>query len=573
MDATLVHINNLTKSFGKDNAVNHLNLKIPKGKMVALAGPDGSGKTTLIRLIAAILLPSRGSITVAGYDTRKEAQAIHELIGYMPQKFGLYEDLTVMENLNLYADLKGLIGKEKCFTFNKLLSFTQLAPFTHRLAGDLSGGMKQKLGLACSLLAKPTLLLLDEPTVGVDPISRRELWSMLQELLVEGITIVWSTAYLDEAERCDHVILLREGSMLYEGSAKDLTDRVEGRTFKIKKITGSRRQVLIHALNQENVIDGVIQGSAVRIVTKEKNTVLDLKKLDGGTELECNPTSPRFQDAFIDILGGGPGGRSLLAEKTERIPGEKNTCIEVVGLTKYFGSFKAVNNITFKVQKGEVFGLLGPNGAGKSTTFKMLCGLLQPTSGYTCINGIDLQKASGEARSHIGYMAQKFSLYGGLSVLQNLKVFSGFYSLYGAKQREVIDQMIEIFNFKEHLNDSANGLPLGYKQRLALSCAVMHHPQVLFLDEPTSGVDPIMRREFWNHINGLVEKGTTIMLTTHFMDEAENCDHIGLIYQGSFITMGTPDFLKESAISKENSSPSLEDAFIKLIKKKDESIV
>lgn len=573
MDATLVHINKLTKTFNKQVAVNNLSLEVPKGKMIALAGPDGAGKTTLIRLVAGILLPTEGSITVAGYDTRKESQSIQELIGYMPQKFGLYEDLTVIQNLNLYADLKGLIGDKKQSVFEKLLAFTQLHAFKHRLAGDLSGGMKQKLGLACALLAKPTLLLLDEPTVGVDPISRRELWAMLNELLVEGITIIWSTAYLDEAEQCDHVILLREGQMLYEGSAKNLTHRVEGRTFKIRKITGSRRQVLIHALNQNNVIDGVIQGSEVRIVTKEKETAIDLTKLEGGQEIERVPTSPRFEDGFIDILGGGPGGRSLLAEKSKQIPGEKKTCIEVEALTKCFGSFKAVNNISFKVQKGEVFGLLGPNGAGKSTTFKMLCGLLQPTSGYTRINGVDLQKASGKARSHIGYMAQKFSLYGGLSALQNLKVFSGFYNLYGAQQKEMIDQMIDIFNFKEHLNESVNGLPLGFKQRLALSCALMHNPEVLFLDEPTSGVDPLMRREFWNHINGLVEKGTTVMLTTHFMDEAENCDHIGLVYQGQFITIGTPDALKESVISKENTSPTLEDAFIELIKRWDKSKV
>jgi ABC-2 type transport system ATP-binding protein len=568
MDAVLVQINELTKVFDKQTAIRHLNLKIPEGKMVALAGPDGAGKTTLMRLMAGILLPTEGSITIAGHDTRKDSQIIHEFIGYMPQKFGLYEDLTVIQNLNLYADLKGLIGQPKQEVFDKLLSFTQLSSFIHRLAGNLSGGMKQKLGLACSLLAKPRLLLLDEPTVGVDPISRRELWKMLSELLQEGITVIWSTAYLDEAEQCDHVILLREGTIIYEGAAKDLTTRVQGRTFKIKGITGSRRKVLSYMLNQTEVLDGVIQGSEVRIVTKENQTTLDLEHLEEEKNLECSATEPRFEDGFIDILGGGPGGKSLLAEKFTCLSKESDSCIEVHELCKRFGNFTAVDHINFSVKRGEVFGLLGPNGAGKSTTFRMLCGLLEPTSGYTRINGVDLQKASGASRSHIGYMAQKFSLYGGLSVLQNLKVFSGLYNLYGAKQKGRIEEMIEIFDFKDYLSTSAQGLPLGYKQRLALACSLMHHPEVLFLDEPTSGVDPLMRREFWNHINGLVEKGTTIMLTTHFMDEAENCDRIGLIYEGRFITIGTPDHLKEMTASKENPSPTLEDAFITLIKDK-----
>lgn len=572
MSAALVHISQLTKRFEKEEVLHHLSLEVPKGKKVVLAGPDGAGKTTLMRLIAAILLPTEGSITVAGYDTRKNPQQIHEMIGYMPQKFGLYEDLTVIQNLKLYADLKGVDTKTRKDIFERLLGFTQLEAFQRRLAGDLSGGMKQKLGLACALLADPQLLLLDEPTVGVDPISRRELWSMLNALMEKGITILWSTAYLDEAEQCDHVILLREGSVLYEGAPKDLTARVEGRTFKIRNIEGSRRQVLMRALNQKAVLDGMIQGTEVRIVTRDKMVGVDLMELQGGAQLECMSTSPRFEDGFMDILGGGPGGTSTLAERSPYIGGEHKICIEVEGLTKRFGRFTAVDNISFQVMRGEVFGLLGPNGAGKSTTFRMLCGLLQPTSGYTRINGVDLRKASGSSRERIGYMAQKFSLYGGLSLLQNLKVFSGLYNLEGKKQQEMIDQMIEIFNFKELKNFPAHGLPLGYKQRLALACSLMHRPEVLFLDEPTSGVDPLMRREFWNHINGLVERGTTVMLTTHFMDEAENCDRIGLIYQGRFIIIGTPDSLKESGASPQSPSPTLEDAFIALIKRQDATL-
>ena len=268
---------------------------------------------------------------------------------------------------------------------------------------------------------------------------------------------------------------------------------------------------------------------------------MDLSKLGGGADLKLVPTPPRFEDSFIDILGGGPGGRSVLAEITPEVMGGRETVVEAEGLTKRFGDFTAASDITFKIPRGEIFGLLGPNGAGKSTTFKMLCGLLQPTSGSASVMGLDLQTASGEARAHVGYMAQKFSLYGDLNVRENLDFFSGIYNLWGQQQRAMIAQMIEIFNFKSYLNDKADSLPLGFKQRLALSCAVMHHPKVLFLDEPTSGVDPITRREFWNHINGLVEKGVTVMVTTHFMDEAEYCDRIALVYRSQVINIGTPD--------------------------------
>lgn len=567
-----VTIQNLSKVFAKGAppALNGINAILPKGEFIGLAGPDGSGKTTLIRLIAGLLLPSAGSITVANYDTVKDVSKIPYLIGYMPQKFGLYEDLTVMQNLNLYADLQGVAGNEKRAAFEKLLSFTALAPFTDRLAGNLSGGMKQKLGLACALIRKPALLLLDEPSVGVDPLSRRELWKMVQNLLKEDITVIWSTAYLDEAEKCDRVLLLNEGQLLFYGPPKELTERVENRVFKISNIEGSRRVVLGNALRQPEVIDGVIQGSEVRIVMKESaSKPLNLLLLQAGAQAKITHASPRFEDAFIDILGGGRGGISELAEKTPSIGKENKVVVKAEGLVKRFGSFTAADHITFNIPRGEIFGLLGPNGAGKSTTFKMMCGLLKPTSGDAYVNGYDLQVAPNEARSQIGYMAQKFSLYGDLSVRQNLNFFSGIYNLSGKKRWNVIEEMIQIFGFQHYANENAATLPLGFKQRLALACAVMHHPGVLFLDEPTSGVDPLTRREFWNHINGLVEKGVTVMVTTHFMDEAEYCDRIGLIYQSKLIKIGTPDELKALAQTEQHPSPTLEDAFIQLIEEYD----
>lgn len=574
MSEVLVDIRNLSKFFPPHPlaALNQIQAVIPKGKIVGLAGPDGAGKTTLIRLIGGLLLPTEGSISVSGFDTVKQAEQIHEIIGYMPQKFGLYEDLTVQQNLDLYADLRSVVGEERRETFKKLLSFTALDPFKERLAGDLSGGMKQKLGLACALIKKPSLLLLDEPSVGVDPISRRELWKMVRNLLEEGISVLWSTAYLDEAERCDAVLLLNEGKLLYQGSPMDLATRLEGRVFKLTQISTNRRDVLNKALCQSEVLDGVIQGSDIRLVLKEGVSSLDVFKLNAGPRAYLEPIRPRFEDAFVDILGGGPGGGSLLAQNTPEIQGKGSVIIEAQGLTKKFGSFTAANNITFQIHRGEIFGLLGPNGAGKSTTFKMMCGLLKPTQGKAFVNGLDLQVAPSEARSHIGYMAQKFSLYGNLSVIQNLNFFSGIYNLSLKESFRMINQMIDIFNFQNYIDETADLLSLGFKQRLALSCAVMHHPEVLFLDEPTSGVDPITRREFWNHINGLVEKGVTVMVTTHFMDEAEYCDRIGLVYQGKIINLGTPDELKSLAATEENRTPTLEDAFIHLIQEYDKEL-
>lgn len=564
MSEPLVILQNLSKVFtpGAAAAIDRIDAVIPRGQIVGLAGPDGAGKTTLIRLIAGLLLPTEGNITVAGLDATKDPEAIRSITGYMPQKFGLYEDLTVMQNLILYADLQGVVKEERAATFENLLKFTDLGAFTDRLAGDLSGGMKQKLGLACALIKKPQLLLLDEPSVGVDPISRRQLWKMVLSLVNEGISVLWSTAYLGEVENCHTTLLLNEGKLLYSGPPKELTERVRGRVFRITNIQGSRRKLLFQLLNQKNVIDGVIQGSDLRIVTKEKGT--PSFSMDGG-HFEILDQEPRFEDAFIDILGGGPGGHSELADARPPVTGGKDFPIEAEGLTKKFGDFTAADNVSFKIKKGEIFGLLGPNGAGKTTTFRMLCGLLRPTSGTVRVNNVDHSASFEEARAHIGYMAQKFSLYGTLSVGQNLSFFAGVYNLTNNKKTEAIEKMVHIFSLQDFRERVSASLPLGYKQRLSLACANMHDPLVIFLDEPTSGVDPLTRREFWNHINGLVEKGVTVMVTTHFMDEAEYCDRIALIYRGKVIHIDTPDALKESARTDQNPSPTLEDAFVQLI--------
>ena len=570
----LVEAEAITKRFAADGrpAIDRLNLRIAAGQVTGLVGPDGAGKTTLMRMLAGLLLADEGKLTVCGYDPRDDTSELRQTISYMPQRFGLYEDLTVEENLNLYADLQGVVGHQREQAFDRLLDFTALEPFTDRLAGKLSGGMKQKLGLVCSLVRRPRLLLLDEPSVGVDPISRRELWQMVYELVEEGIGVVWSTAYLDEAERCASVLLLNEGQALYDGPPKELTSRVEGRSFLAHDHSEGRRKILSEALKRPEVIDGVIQGSSVRLVVKQGAGPPEARGL-GTSGIEIKPTPPRFEDAFVDLLGGMHKVESALGEAIHRRdePTDSGTdiVVEARELTKRFGDFTAADQITFQIQRGEIFGLLGPNGAGKSTTFKMMCGLLKPTEGSAEVAGYDLYRAGGAARAQLGYMAQKFSLYGDLSVRQNLTFFAGVYGVARRRRGEVIDRMIDAFDLEAYLDTNSGELPLGFKQRLALACAVMHDPSVLFLDEPTSGVDPLTRREFWSHINAMVERGVTIMVTTHFLDEAEYCDRIGLVYQGHIIAEGSPDDLTERVSGDDHAEPTLEDAFIALVEEYD----
>ncbi|WP_414636886.1 ATP-binding cassette domain-containing protein [Acerihabitans sp.] len=568
MPANLIVLDALEKRFASlaKPAVESLTITLSSGGVTGLVGPDGAGKTTLLRMLAGLLTPSRGSMRVAGLDPVADDARLHAILGYMPQKFGLYEDLTVMENLTLYASLRGITGETSRQTFGRLLAFTDLAPFTARPAGKLSGGMKQKLGLACTLIGQPKVLLLDEPGVGVDPISRRELWRMVHELADDGMLILWSTSYLDEAEQCRDVLLMNEGKLIYSGAPKTLTATMAGRTWLAHDAAGTNRRLLRRALRLEGVSDGVIQGKAVRLILRKDADRAWLGRALGLPDADIAETAPRFEDAFIDLLGGGPAAKQALADIMPQLTGSRQeTVIEARGLTKRFGDFTATDNVDFQVTRGEIFGLLGPNGAGKSTTFKMMCGLLNPTGGQALVLGIDLKTGSGKARQRLGYMAQKFSLYGNLTVAQNLRFFSGVYGLRGQRQRQKIAQMSEAFEFGPILHQTPDALPLGFKQRLALACSLMHEPDILFLDEPTSGVDPLTRREFWLHINGMVEKGVTVMVTTHFMDEAEYCDRIGLVYHGKLIASGTPDELKQRTADRERPNPTMEQAFIRLV--------
>ncbi|MBT4520334.1 MAG: ATP-binding cassette domain-containing protein, partial [Halieaceae bacterium] len=401
--------------------------------------------------------------------------------------------------------------------------------------------------------------------------SRQDLWNMVQELAHEGMAVVWSTAYLEEAERCDEVLLLDHGRLVYSGVPDELTRRLNGRSFLARGIQGDRRQCLTDVLDLESVRDGVIQGASVRLVLAENADPYPVQALVSNYQGKLEPVAPRFEDAFIDLLGGGPGGHSEIAARMDFVDSPLEQMVECEALSKRFGDFTAVDKVSFSVRKGEILGLLGPNGAGKSTTFKMLCGLHKPSSGSARVVGLDLRRSATAAKLQLGYMAQKFSLYGLLSVQQNLSFFSGIYGLWGKQRRSRIQEMIEVFELQPYLSASPDDLSLGFKQRLALACALMHRPQVLFLDEPTSGVDPITRREFWTHITGLVGKGVTVLVTTHFMDEAEYCDRVALVNQGQLIALDSPDALKASVATAQLPNPTMEDAFIKLVQAQSES--
>jgi ABC-2 type transport system ATP-binding protein len=557
----------LRKEFGPTTALADVSARLPGGRILGLMGPDGAGKTTLIRLLAGLMEPSAGTVEVLGRRPSAEGGTTQAEIGYMPQRFGLYEDLTVMDNLSLYANLRALEPEARRERFAELLKFTDLTRFTQRQAGDLSGGMKQKLGLACALLGRPRLLLLDEPGVGVDPLSRRELWRMVTDLAAAGVTILWSTAYLDEAEKCAHIWLLDRGRLLYDGAPAALSGRMQGRVFRCRVGAGEARKAAESELERESVLDAVIQGASIRIVTKPQSAA-EFGKYEA--------VPPRLEDAYVELLGGARKGESLLARgwphaQPEEVLAGGSALVHAAGLTKRFGDFVAADRVGFDVRAGEIYGLLGPNGAGKSTTFRMLCGLLKPSEGDASVAGVNLLRAASRARARLGYMAQKFSLYGDLSVLQNLEYFANIYGLDRRRRRERIQAMIDAFELAPHLHGNASLLPLGFKQRLALACATLHAPAVLFLDEPTSGVDPLMRREFWHHINALTARGVAIVVTTHFMEEAEYCDRIGLIWRGRKIAEGTPDELKASVRSTSVPEPTLEEAFITLIERGDQT--
>ncbi len=570
----------LSRRFTHENepavqALDGVSIEVRHRALTALVGPDGAGKTTLMRIAAGLLPADSGEMTVLGLDVATHTQQIQDRISYMPQRFGLYEDLTVGENLDLYADLHGVSAEERAVRYPRLMTMTALAPFKDRLAGRLSGGMKQKLGLACTLVRSPDLLLLDEPTVGVDPLSRRELWEIVQSLVDEqGLTVLLTTSYLDEAERCSHAVVLHQGKVLAQGPPKDISSIAAGRVWLADPPADqSARAWQARLLDEPAVVDAVPDGGRVRIVLADQDGPAAQgaghRTLSALANVAVNPTAPRFEDGFMALLrrtADHERGALIALDQPLDAHGEA-AAVRVHDLVRRFGVFTAVNHVSFEVRRGELFGLLGPNGAGKTTTFRMLCGLLAATGGELHVAGADVRTASAEARARLGYVAQKFSLYGALSVIENLEFFASAYGLRGERKKRRIDWAMSQFELTQHAREASMLLPGGYKQRLAMAAALLHEPEILFLDEPTSGADPLARRAFWRRITALAEQGVTVIVTTHFMQEAEYCDRIAIMDAGRVLAQGAPGEIRREAATPEHPEPSMEEAFIAVVER------
>ena len=475
----MIEVSHVSKSYGRVAALRDVSFAVERGEVFGLIGPDGAGKTTMFRILCTLLLPDAGTARVDGFDTVGQMKQIRRRVGYMPGRFSLYQDLTVRENLEFFATLFGTTVDEGYDSIRAI--YSQIERFANRKAGALSGGMKQKLALSCALVHSPSVLLLDEPTTGVDPVSRKELWQMLATLKDRGITIVAATPYLDEVRRCERVAFLDHGELRGIGAP-----------------------------------DAIL-------------------------------------DEFSEIFNPPPIARERGERREER--GERNDCeqeerrneenvIEVEHLVKAFGTFHAVDDISFSVRRGEIFGFLGANGAGKTTAMHMLTGLNQPTSGTGRVAGFDIRTEHEQIKRHIGYMSQRFSLYEDLTVAENIRLFAGIYGMKDADIARKTDELLGRLRFEEHKNDLVAALPLGWKQKLAFSVSIFHEPEVVFLDEPTGGVDPATRRQFWELIYDAASRGITVFVTTHYMDEAEYCDRISIMVDGKISALGTPDELK-----------------------------
>ena len=463
-----IEVNSISKHYGKVQALRDVSFSVGKGEVFGLIGPDGAGKTSMYRILCSLLLPDAGTATVDGYDVVSQMKEIRKRVGYMPGKFSLYQDLTVEENLKFFATLFNTTVEENYDSIKTI--YSQLERFKNRKAGALSGGMKQKLALCCALVHQPSVLFLDEPTTGVDPVSRTEFWEILAQLKARDITIVVSTPYLDEVRSCERVAFLSEG-----------------------------------------IIRGI--GTPEKILTE-------------------------FRDVF--------NPPSIKHEGSNKVVNEAENVIEVEHLVKAFGTFRAVDDISFTVKRGEIFGFLGANGAGKTTAMHMLTGLNQPTSGTGRVVGFDIRTEYEQIKKHIGYMSQKFSLYEDLTVAENISLFAGIYGMQDNEIHHKTDALLQRLNFVEHRNSLVSSLPLGWKQKLAFSVSIFHEPGVVFLDEPTGGVDPATRRQFWELIYDAAERGITVFVTTHYMDEAEYCDRISIMVDGKIKALGTPDELKRN---------------------------
>lgn len=547
-------LQNLTKRFDKLTAVDQLGFAVQRGEIFGLVGPDGAGKSTTLRMLSTIMDPTEGTAHIAGFNTRAQSGQVKDRIAYMSQRFGLYADLTVLENIEFYADMYGVPEKGRPQHIDGLLDFSYMGPFKRRLARNLSGGMKQKLQLICALVHTPKVLLLDEPTNGVDPVSRRDFWRILYQLLKQDVTILVTTAYLDEAERCHRVGLLDHGKMLAVGAPDEVKQLMRGVILAIRSPQARAVNRVLRA--QQIGLSANVFGDTVHVVcAKLQETEQQVRRVLEQAGLpwdEIRPRAASLEDVFVSVLSHDHTPTPLeqtvaVGHSAMRVAGD-GAAVQVKDLTRRFGSFVAVDHLSFEASRGEIFGFLGPNGAGKSTTIRMLCGLLAPTSGSGRVAGFDVQTQAEKIKQHIGYMSQKFSLYEDLTVEENINFYGGIYGLGGARLEARKAWAVEMAGLKEHRASLTAILSGGWKQRLALACAILHEPPIIFLDEPTSGVDPLSRRRFWDLIYDMAERGVTVFVTTHYMEEAEYCDRLALIYRGEMIALGTPLELKTTAM-------------------------
>lgn len=541
-----VLVESLTKKFGRVTAVDDINLQVKRGEIFGLLGSDGAGKTTTLQMLCGILAPSAGLLFVDGRDVEAEPDAVRAAIGYMSQDFTLYLDMTVEENIDFMADLRGVPEADRQRQKERLLLFSRMAPFRHRRAAELSGGMKKKLALSCALIHLPSLLILDEPTTAVDPLSRSELWKILYEFIGQGITVIISTPYMDEAERCHRIALMQAGKVIACDTPANLKKLIKRKvcTVRTDKINQACR-----VLRDELSAPGQVYGDRIRLLLDApEQDLVRIKEGLAAREIiieDYAEAAPTMDDVFVLLLQEGEEERGKKNWMPFGCSGMDGSPIVVSSLTKKFGDFTAVNNVSFEAARGTVFGLLGPNGAGKTTVIKILCGLTSPTAGRAEVGGYDIAIDPRQAKKRIGYMSQLFSLYPDLTVSQNLDFYGSVYGLGGKEKRSKKDWVLDFAGLRGKEKYLTSELAGGWKQKLALGCAVMHQPAVLFLDEPTSGVDPVARIEFWDIIYRLSEEGITTIVTTHFMDEAERCNIIGLMNGGHLVAMGTPHQLKE----------------------------
>ena len=551
MDTPAIRVEGFTKRYGKRVAADGLSMTVHAGEIYGLVGADGAGKSSLMKAVAGVLAFDAGTVEVFGtrVDSERSAEQVKRRIGFLPQGLGLnlYPDLSIEENVDFFGRLRGVPAAELLERKRQLLEMTRLDSFRARPMRQLSGGMKQKLGLVCTLIHEPDLVILDEPTTGVDPVSRRDFWAILGKLLEEkGVTALVSTAYLDEADRFHRVSLFHEGKVMGEGSPAELVATVPGTLalFRAEPQADALPR-LKAAFPQTEAMGAWLRVFAEGLDAPRAREAVD-KALAGIPPTDWFAREPELEDVFVAMLRQRGAKLESAFPADSRVPAAStDLAIEARGLTRLFGDFRAADAVSFSVPQGEIFGLLGANGAGKTTVIKMLTGILKPSSGEGRVAGADMRSAGLAIKERIGYMSQAFSLYHDLSVIENIRLYAGIYGLDGRQAQRRSDWVIGMAGLAGFENDAAGRLPMGLRQRLALGCALVHEPRVLFLDEPTSGVDPIGRRMFWDILFHLSRReGVAILVTTHYMSEAEHCDHLALMYAGRVVADASPEAMK-----------------------------